>query len=76
MTPLFSIAKIGPNLTADIHLKYLFPVLQTLAVDPVANIRLNVAKCIPPIMPVLKTNKDIEVSKESDNLVGKSKSNH
>lgn len=27
MTPLFAIAKIGPNLTPDIHLKYLLPVM-------------------------------------------------
>lgn len=54
MTPLFAISKLGPVFTADIIRSTFVPVLSSLHQDKVANIRMNVAKTIKELMPILK----------------------
>lgn len=68
LTPLFGMAKLGPQMTADIMRRQFIPVLITLQGDPVANIRMNVAKSIAQLIPVASANQastDIVVSQLS-----------
>ena len=65
-TPLFGISALSQIVTTDTIRRQFIPVLQTLSQDRVANIRMNVAKAIASLWPVVSTqaqaNQDIIVS--------------
>ena len=46
LTPLFGMTVLAPALNAETIRKMFVPVMVTLAKDPVANIRMNVAKTL------------------------------
>jgi serine/threonine-protein phosphatase 2A regulatory subunit A len=55
-------AALAEQLNFEIIKRSFLPVLQTMQKDPVANVRMNVAKTIEAILPALKGNKDLNVS--------------
>ena len=59
LTPLFGIAILGEAVTADVVRKMFLPVVVSLSVDKIANIRMNCAKTIEQIHPTAKGESDI-----------------
>lgn len=55
-------AIVAPVVNQDVIKKMFMPVVMTLASDPIANIRMNVAKTIQAIYPVSKGTPEIEVT--------------
>jgi serine/threonine-protein phosphatase 2A regulatory subunit A len=62
LTPLFGMAIMAPVISPDNIKKQFLPVLTQLSQDLIPNIRMNVAKTIMTIQPVIKGNADIEVN--------------
>jgi serine/threonine-protein phosphatase 2A regulatory subunit A len=62
LTALFGIAALAEQLNFEMIKRSFLPVLQTMQKDPVANVRMNVAKSIEAILPAIKGSKDLNVS--------------
>ena len=55
-------AVIGQTMPPDLIKKLFLPVLQTMAKDKVANIRMNVAKTVQSLNQKVSSQADIQVS--------------
>lgn len=53
---------LAENISADTMKAKFMPVLQQMYKDPVANVRLNVAKTLQALQKQVKSNKDNQVS--------------
>jgi len=68
LTLIFALTTVAPAITPEIIQKQVFPMLETLAMDPIPNIRFNVAKSLESMVPLL-LGKDEEAKQMVDTRV-------
>ena len=54
LTVLFGIAELAPEVSLDLAKAKFMPVLQTMHKDPIANVRINVAKTVMALQSHIK----------------------